>query len=155
MSGRVIVGGAYHRAGILARPGWYTTGMSQTLCLLGREAALSLAEIYAVARANGMTIIAATEEVAVIDHPKPLDPGWLDRLGGTVKMAEVIDSWPVDAAWPQILEHCSAEWLSERIPQGRVEYGVSVYGLAGSQRRHVQAHFLGLKHALKEMGRSA
>ena len=133
--------------------------MHQTLFILGREPALSVAEIEAVADSLSASLTAIKPTFAVLQHLADLEPKILERLGGTIKLASVIAEWTKEAdrqdMLQSVLSHCSVEWLANLIPEGRVEYGVSTYGLSDAQGRKTRQHFLGLKKSLKSMGRSA
>jgi tRNA G10 N-methylase Trm11 len=96
-----------------------------------------------------------TPAFCVVDHDQAFDPTLIDRLGGTVKIGTVVASWAATGTLRELFDHCSADWLAQLVPEGRVEYGVSAYGLKPAAQRQVQRHFLQLKRGLKAIGRNA
>lgn len=113
---------------------------------LGRHPSLSVAEL---ARAvNGLVIDEVVDNIAIGSCPE-LPPGFINLLGGTVKIA-VIASEHRDIA------QITSETLRDALPprEGRVIFGISAYGrLTGPQRRSLYMEGLALKKSLKEEGR--
>lgn len=129
----------------------YCGGM-ETLFILGREPELSLAELEAVAPRWDATVVAAHPNFAVLRTPiDPLPARSIDRLGGSIKQAEVVDRWDKGSnPIASIIRQFTWSWMSKFFGDGRVEFGVSVYGLQAPALSH---HFLKVKKEVKEDGR--
>lgn len=129
--------------------------MAETLFILGREPELSAAELEAVAPRWSAKVIVLSPEAALVKHEPPLPDRAIDRLGGSVKQVDVIDRWPtVNDPVDAIRQTCTAVWLERHFPEGRIEFGVSVYGTA-RLRAAAQRHFLDIKKQLHVTGRAA
>ncbi len=130
--------------------------MAETLFILGREPELSAAELEAVVPRWSAKVVVLSPEAALMAHKQPLPDRAIDRLGGSVKQIQVIDRWPtVNDPAETIRQRCTADWLGQFFPEGRIEFGVSVYGAAARQSRAAtQRHFLTLKKYLHAAGRA-
>ncbi len=96
--------------------------MHQYIFLLGREAALGAAEVAATGQFASFDVAVSGGEVLVANSDGPLEnpQAFLDRLGGTVKIAEVVKQNPSAP---------SADDLLELLPtEGKVHFGISWYG---------------------------
>src|SRR5690349_20721685 len=107
----------------------YTSSMSETVVVLGREPELSLAELNVGATKWGGKVSWCSFEVAVVATPKDIEPEALKRLGGSVKMVKVLEEWP-NGQMPMdiVKDKLKWQWLQQFWPTGRVEFGVSAYG---------------------------
>lgn len=130
--------------------------MHETLFLLGREPELSVAELEAVAPQWGATVRAVNAGAVVLIHERPLLEQCLDRLGGSIKQATVLERWPLSSNVVTILiEHLTVEWIQQLFPsQGRIEFGMSVYGASNAERAAANRHGLQLKKELAASGRA-
>ncbi len=114
--------------------------------ILGREPALSIAEIMRAV--PNVEIINVSTETAVLEC-EPLTPGFLNMLGGTIKIAEVVSEFNDAAA-------LNEEILRAAIPprDGRIIFGLSAYGhFSGMERRAMYMAGLALKKLIKAEGR--
>jgi hypothetical protein len=98
----------------------------QSVMILGRQPALGLAELESLYGAA--KVRPAGKQAAVVD----VDPCILafDRLGGSVKFCKLLtiletDNW--DKIEKFLLDVSPAQ--SERMPEGKMTLGLSVYGL--------------------------
>lgn len=120
-----------------------------TICVLGRQPMLGLAEL---------------ESLYGADHVMPVDGFALlniesekidfKRLGGTMKVAKILARLPY-TDWAQINEYLAenAPKHLEQLPEGGLTFGVSLYGISVSVGK-LNADMLGLKKILKKSGRS-
>jgi tRNA G10 N-methylase Trm11 len=114
--------------------------------ILGRNPALSVAEI--IRAVPGADILSVSNETAVVEC-EPLSPGFLNLLGGTIKIAEAVSEFNDAAA-------VNEEILRETIPprDGRIIFGLSAYGhFSGIERRAMYMAGLALKKLIKSEGR--
>lgn len=125
--------------------------------VLGREPALSIAELIALLKEADPPFDPKTglysPAVMVAETSVPLDEAWFGKLGGTIKMAEVLG----DSA---DLENDLVGILSDLAP-GAIDFGISLYPLERnygkayrSLERGLKAVSLTVKKRLKESGRS-
>lgn len=125
--------------------------MTLTLCILGRQPALGLAELESLYGSDGLTPIGKT--ATLLDN----DPATVDfsRLGGTVKFCKVLTT--IDSTnWGAI-----QKFLAQAIPQhlqylpdGKLKLGLSAYGIPGVSVQRLNATGLELKKVIKRAGRS-
>ena len=109
---------------------------------LGREPQLSTAEIEAVFSAWGITdtINQQTAERLIVETERPLDVvALMDRLGGTIKIAEQITLSEYPPPRSNIISH-----LTQAQPAGKIDFAVNDRRLA-----------LNIKKELKAIGRGA
>ena len=129
--------------------------MHEYLFVLGREPELSVAEIEVLADAWGLEVLEVGAGILLARAEKPLHPNVLKRLGGTIKLAEVFScisrtSSVIDA----IQSELNVDKLIESFPEGRIEFGLSLYGASNKERGLGQKHVLRLKQDLKRAGRT-
>ena len=124
--------------------------MQQTLCILGRQPALGIAELeslYGGAVLRPIGLHAALLDIA----PATID---FSRLGGTVKFCKVLTvldtiDW---SAVQEFLVKAIPDHLGY-LPEGKFKLGLSVYGLDVSVNR-IGATGLTLKKVIRATGRS-
>ena len=117
-----------------------------SLCILGRQPALGLAELESLYGANAVRFVGIS--AALVD-------GEVDftRLGGTVKAGDVIGE--VQGTDPQK----ALLWLQKNLADvlgkvdGKLKLGVSIYGLQMSDAK-LNANVLSLKNVLRRNGQS-
>ncbi|MGB3023671.1 MAG: hypothetical protein WBB39_02585 [Candidatus Saccharimonadales bacterium] len=118
-----------------------------TICLLGRQPAIGLAELEALYGADAVTPLGAT--AALVETP--ID---FDRLGGSVKAAKHLTT--LETTNPQkVFDYCRRA-LPEHlqyIPEGKIKLGVSLYGF-DMPVATINANALTLKKVIKKVGRS-
>jgi tRNA G10 N-methylase Trm11 len=124
--------------------------MTQTLCILGRQPALGIAELESLCGADKLRPIGAT--AALLD----LDPPTIDftRLGGTVKFCKLLTILDT-THWGDIQKYLegSIPQHLQYLPEGKMKLGLSVYGLEVSVQR-INATGLAIKKVIKATGRS-
>lgn len=120
----------------------------KSLCILGRQPALGLAELESLYGANN---VKPAGEAAFLNIPA--EDINFKRLGGTIKTARVLSTLPY-TGWPRI-----AKYLIEKIPEhlqhvpeGKFTLGISVYGLALRVNDLNKAN-LQIKKVIKNSGR--
>lgn len=119
----------------------------QTLCLLGRQPKLGLAELEAVFGPQALTVI-SRDTVLVKGRVD------LSRFGGIIKAAAFLT--PIESIDLQKLIRFCAQALPEHIadiPEGKIKLGLSFYGFDFSPRA-IGAGALELKKVIKKQGRS-
>lgn len=122
--------------------------MSQYISILGRLPVISISELEAVFGAT--KIMPFSDEAAIINTS--LDQATYDRLGGSLKVAEILSELPSD--WRGI-----ESYLSKAIPKhaeyidGKLTFGISIYGIKVPVR-HLQESLLRFKKLLKANGKS-
>lgn len=124
--------------------------MFQSICILGRQPALSLAELESLFGADNVKPV--SEEAALLNMPPGDVP--FKRLGGTIKLGKVLTELPTTNA--QEITDYLAEHVPKHLhymPEGKVKFGLSVYGLNASIKT-INATGLEVKKASKAAGRS-
>lgn len=117
-----------------------------TICILGRQPAVGLAELEALYGAKAVRPLGSL--AALVDAD--ID---FKRLGGSVKAAAVLDS--IQGTNPQK----AFAWLQQNLTQhiepidGKLKLGISLYGLAMPVAK-LNANALSLKKTLKQAGQS-
>ena len=124
--------------------------MFKSLCILGRQAAISLAELeslYGAAKIQPLPHNAALVDI----RPSDID---FNRLGGTIKIAKVLAELPT-SKWQEISNYLVKEVPKhlDYTPDGKVKFGISVYGLHVKSAQ-LNASGLAVKKASKVAGRS-
>lgn len=117
----------------------------KSVFILGRQPAIGRAEVESLYGETG-NLSRIGEEVVASDLPvSGID---FARLGGTIKVGEVIGN--VSAEWQQLCNQLAqvAVNAAQTLTQGKVQIGVSVYGLHTSPAR-LTALGLQLKKALR------
>ncbi len=119
----------------------------QTLCILGRQPAIGLAELESLYGAKN--IIPLGETAALVESEVDFA-----RLGSTIKCGELITT--VDSTNPQkVFDFCRRalpEYVSD-FPDGKIKLGVSLYGLSMPLEK-INANALTLKKVIRGTGRS-
>jgi len=124
--------------------------VTDSLCILGRQPALGLAELESLYGAAKLQPIA---ETAVLVH---VDPCLLafDRLGGSIKFCKLLTVLET-TDWKQIEKFLVevSPGHSERMESGKMHLGLSAIGLNVTVQQ-LQATALTLKKAIRKTGRS-
>ena len=119
----------------------------QAFAVLGTQSALSREELRVVLD----TEVNGSDEIALFDAPGSLDD-LQRRLGGVSKMGSIVAEITADTLADTLREEL------EQVPdQGKLKFGISVYGLGGPTkeiRRAVRPIAIAVKKAIKESGRS-
>jgi tRNA (guanine10-N2)-dimethyltransferase len=122
----------------------------QSLLVLGRQPALGLAELESLY--GGDKLRPVGNQAVMVD----VDPCLLafDRLGGSVKFCKVLTELET-TNWGQIEKFLVqvSPGHSERMPEGKMQLGLSVIGLDINLKR-LEATGLTLKKAIRKTGRS-
>lgn len=120
---------------------------SSTICILGRQPAIGLAELEAVYGADAVRPIG--DSIALVEADVDFA-----RFGSLVKIAKLLT--PLDGTNPQKgLDYCRRA-LPEHLgylPEGKLKLGVSLYGLSMPLHK-LNANVLSLKKVVKNAGRS-
>ncbi len=107
--------------------------MSKYAFILGRNPALSVAEIISVFKRDDISfqIVDSSDEVLLIKTDKTLDSKLiLNGLGGTIKIGQIISSLDLDKSEAQIYQIFSAENLFLNLfakRKGKIHFGISLY----------------------------
>ncbi|HUP26627.1 MAG TPA: hypothetical protein VM124_03225 [Candidatus Limnocylindrales bacterium] len=124
--------------------------MAQSVIILGRQPALGIAELESLYGADKLAILG--QQAVLLD----IDPAEVtfNRLGGSVKLARLLTTldvtdWAAVQAW---LRQTVPEHL-QYLPEGKLQLGISVYGLDVSVSR-LNASGLELKKVIRAAGRS-
>lgn len=118
-----------------------------TICLLGRQPAIGLAELESLYGAAAVT---------PLDHHAALVEADVDfaRLGSSIKAARYLTT--LETTNPQkVFDYCRRalpEYLQD-FPEGKIKLGVSLYGLDMPVMK-INANTLTLKKVIKSAGRS-
>jgi len=125
--------------------------MNQSLCILGRQPALGLAELESLYGANAIRPVGEAAALALLP-PEQLE---FARLGGSVKLGRVIEQLH-SANWSQFEKYAYklAKNLAHELPEGKIQLGLSVYDFDGVSPQKITAIGLTLKKQLKKAGRS-
>jgi tRNA G10 N-methylase Trm11 len=124
--------------------------MNQSVCILGRQSALGLAELESLLGAavvHPIGINAAVLDVDPADIP-------FNRLGGSIKLAKLLARLET-TDWNKI-EAYLIKTIPDHlryIPEGKFKLGLSVYGFNISPGK-INASGLNIKKAIKAAGRS-
>lgn len=120
-----------------------------TVCILGRQPELGLAELESLFGAGNVQL--AGTAAAIIKHEGGFP---FDRLGGTMKAAKLLAKFET-ADWSKLeaylIEHIPARL--QHLPEGKLKLGLSTYGLQISVGK-LNASGLNLKKVIKAAGRS-
>ena len=124
--------------------------MGSTLCILGRQPELGLAELESLYGATSVKRIGA--QGTLIDRAPESIPHHL--IGGTVKIGRVLAEVP-SIQWNELVPVFSAivREHAGQSPEGKLKLGVSVYGVKVSSSQLERAG-LSLKKDLRAAGRS-
>lgn len=118
----------------------------QSLCILGRQPALGLAELESLYGAAAVRPIGT--QAAIIDS----DPcGFMfDKLGGSTRFGKVLTTLE-NASWAQVQTFLvqAAPGHAQQMPDGKMHLGLSAYGVPISKEK-LTATGLTLKKAIKK-----
>jgi tRNA (guanine10-N2)-dimethyltransferase len=124
--------------------------MMQSLMILGRQPALGLAELESLYGREKLRPVGP--QAVVVD----VDPCRLafNRLGGSVKFCKLLAELDT-ADWKEIEKFLLrvSPGHSERMPEGKMQLGLSLYGFNVSVRQ-IEATGLSLKKVIRKTGRS-
>ncbi len=124
--------------------------MSKSICILGRQPVLGLAELESLFGADRMRPVG--QEAVEIDSETQAVP--LVRLGGTQKVCKLLAYLPY-SNWRQLEKHL-VENVPKHLgflPEGKLKLGLSAYGISVGPRQ-INASGLTLKKSIKASGRS-
>ncbi|MDB5185779.1 MAG: hypothetical protein JWL85_302 [Candidatus Saccharibacteria bacterium] len=124
--------------------------MNQSVCILGRQPSLGMAELESLLGPDVLHPIAhgaVLVDVDARDIP-------MQRLGGTVKIAKLLTTLPY-TDWDKIAAYLEETLLQhlQYFPEGKIRLGLSVHGLPVSVKR-INTTGLSLKKVIKNAGRS-
>lgn len=123
--------------------------MAKSLCILGRQPKLGLAELESLYGANNLRPL---EGAALLD----IEASKIDfkRLGGCLKVAQILTTLPT-TSWQDILQ-----FLTDKIPEhmqyqpsGKFTLGLSVYGLSISLNDQNKG-LMAIKRVIRSTGKS-
>lgn len=122
--------------------------MSQTLCILGRQGAIALAELESLYGSDKVTPVTSGAAIVEVD-PEEFN---FSRLGGTMKAGKVLHEFNT-TNWYDIQKYLvrTIPDHMQYVPEGRLTLGLSVYGL-DIQSRAIEATALELKKVIKKTG---
>lgn len=118
-----------------------------TICILGRQPAIGLAELEAVYGASAIRVVSDT--IAVVDAEVDFA-----RFGSLIKTAKLLT--PLPGTNPQKgIDYCRRAMPEHLgyLPEGKLKLGVSLYGLQMPVHK-LNANVLSLKKVVKNTGRS-
>jgi tRNA (guanine10-N2)-dimethyltransferase len=124
--------------------------MAETIFILGREPALSVAELTGAFSGQGK-VVWCSNEAAFVESVAAVPATMLRRLGGSVKQVEIVEQVSGMTA-------SRLDWLSSGLvlkvlgPDGR-DIGASVYGATAAIRAQVQRRLLSIKKQTAEIDR--
>jgi tRNA G10 N-methylase Trm11 len=119
------------------------------IAILGRQPKISLAELESLFGAEKISVI--SESIAMVDVDSPLPQA---KLGGTMKSARFLARLE-NTDLPDAFSHLQSsvfDLLSD-LPNGKLQFGVSVYGFE-AQTSWLLKQMLTLKKIIKKTGRS-
>ena len=122
-----------------------------TIHILGRQPALGLAELESLYGPARLTSV--QPEAAVLDITDPKQPS-PDRLGGTIKTAELLSRLET-SDWNKVIDYL-VKSLPKHVghfPDGKIKLGISVIGFDVNVKS-INAAGLKLKKSIKNTGRS-
>lgn len=119
--------------------------MSQSVLILGRQPALGIAEAESLFGAGAVTLL--SNHAVVVDQ-EPSDISFV-RLGGSTRLAKLLTYLPF-TDWQKIEDYLVRELPKHTccLPEGKVNLGLSVYGIKISPKR-INATGLTLKKVVK------
>lgn len=122
---------------------------AKSLCILGRQPALGLAELESL---YGAAHLRPLPGAALLDIPA----GEINfkRLGGTLKVAQLLNALP-SSSWRSAYDYLASNIPKhlQSLPEGTFTLGISVYGLDVNEKK-LGADLLSLKKIIKTSGRS-
>lgn len=121
----------------------------KSLCILGRQPKLGMAELESLYGPN--VLVGIAPQVVSLE----LDTDQIDftRLGGSIKLAKILASLP-GSSWSSVEKYLTETITAhlKPIPDGKLTLGLSVYGIKVSPR-DLQATGLRLKKIIKATDR--
>ena len=121
----------------------------QSLLILGRQPAIGIAEVESLYGADKITPVGS--KAVIVD----IDPCLLafDRLGGSLKFCKVLTELDT-TNWNKITKFLIdvSPGHSERMPEGKMNLGISAIGLNVSPAK-IESTSLSLKKAIRKTGR--
>jgi len=123
--------------------------MNQTVCILGRQPALGIAELEALYGAKPLQPIG--RNAVLVDIDAKTVP--YERLGGSIKVAKFITYIP-STELPGIVKYLSSILPEQfkHVPSGKISIGLSLYGFQVNPGK-INAYALTLKKNLKSAQR--
>ncbi len=121
---------------------------AKTVCILGRQPALGLAELESIYGADHVRPLA---DHALLDIPaKDIN---FKNLGGTIKVAKLLAEIN-STKWPGLAKYLFDEvpGHAKHLPEGKLTLGLSVYGLNVSIKQ-IEASLLEVKKLIRKSGR--
>src|SRR5882762_116039 len=119
--------------------------MTQTLCILGRQPALGIAELESLYGSEKLRPIG--QHAALLD----IDPPMIDfsRLGGTVKFCKLLTILDT-TNWKDLQKFLEENVAphTKHLPEGKMKLGISVYGL-NVPASQINATALAVKKVIK------
>lgn len=124
--------------------------MISSICILGRQPALGMAELESLYGADKIRPIGPQAALVAVDPCRLA----FDRLGGSVKFCKTLTELET-TDWKKIESFLVevSPGHSERMPAGKMHLGLSVYGYDVSIKQ-LEATGLTLKKAIRQTGRS-
>lgn len=125
------------------------TQHAKTICILGRQPKLGIAELESLYGAKNLLPYGANACMLSLE-PEEID---FDRLGGSMRLARILNKLP-STNWNDI-----EKYLLEQTPKhaeniyGKLSFGLSVYGVSASGQRIAKTALL-IKKAIKRSGKS-
>lgn len=122
---------------------------AQSVCILGRQPALGMAELESLYGASSMQPLAGA---ALLDI-NPNDIAF-NRIGGTMKLAKLLTRLDT-TEWAEILKYLTTTLPHhlQSVPEGKIRFGLSLYGLAVKPAT-INRGGLEIKKVIKHGGRS-
>lgn len=123
---------------------------NSSLCILGRQPSLGLAELESIFGADKLHPVGNMAAVLDVESTS-ID---LRRIGGSIKLCTVLGVFQT-SKWTELQQLLIKELpqVISKNAQGKVQLGISTYGLAVKPQQ-LLATGLNLKKALRSMGRS-
>lgn len=121
--------------------------MNQSLCILGRQPLLGLAELESLYGAEILQPV-GTQAVVIDKEPSDID---FDRLGGSTRLCQVLATLST-TEWPEIEKRLS-DLLPDNLPSGKLQIGLSAFDLSVSPQA-LNASGLKLKKVVRSRGHS-
>lgn len=124
--------------------------MQQSLCILGRQPILGIAELESLFGAKKVVPIGNTAAIIEIEHSRIL----FNRLGGSVKLASLLTRINT-TEWSKLIEYVEKNLPKHLafVPDGKLKLGLSAYGLSVNVET-INKSALHIKKTIKSTGRS-
>lgn len=125
--------------------------MTDSICILGRQPALGMAELESLFGPKALSPIAPN----IVKLQKDRKEINFDRLGGCIKLAKLLTELP-HTKWPELIGYITSSLPNhlQYYPEGKLKVGVSVYGLNVNPSQINRAG-LEIKKTIRNNGRSA